>query len=158
MSITTFADLTSLIRPDAPADKVLDFVHLLKQSEANIALPNVAKEITVSEEKPVYKSIQVKSRRGAILRTLPIITKGDEKIAKAMQVVASEGWHLYEMQFAIYCRYHGLNPATAAWPSLPTLAKKYAPELYAQFSFVRDAFMEYARQKKSSVIHRLSAI
>lgn len=108
MSITTFADLTSLIRPDAPADKVLDFVHLLKQSEANIALPNVAKEITVSEEKPVYKSIQVKSRRGAILRTLPIITKGDEKIAKAMQVVASEGWHLYEMQFAIYCRYHGL--------------------------------------------------
>lgn len=56
--------------------------------------------------------IRVTSQRGHVLRTYSPkhMSKNGAKIAEAMRVCASEGWHLWEMQFACYCHEFGFSP------------------------------------------------
>jgi hypothetical protein len=104
-------------------------------------------------------AIEVRSARNAFLRgyILSQLTKDQQKIAKAMQICASEGWHLWEMQFSLYCAEHLLNPAYTSVPSYQTLRAGFDPMSF-RFTFVRAALKEYARTKRASVIAKLDSI
>jgi len=105
--------------------------------------------------------IQVTSQRGHVLRTYnpKYLSKTGAKIAEAMRVCASEGWHLWEMQFACYCHEFGFSPEYGNRPSGESYnMAQYEPLNYASFAFVREAFLNYSKCKRSSLIAKLKAI
>lgn len=101
--------------------------------------------------------IKVNSQRGHNLRTYnpKYLSKSGAKIAEAMRVCASEGWHLWEMQFACYCHEFGFSPE---YGNRPSNLVDFEPLNYKNFGFVRDAFLNYSKCKRSSLIAKLKAI
>lgn len=101
--------------------------------------------------------IKVTSQRGHVLRTYSPkhLSKSGAKIAEAMRVCASEGWHLWEMQFACYCHEFGFSPE---YGNRPENLGTFEPLNYRHFSFVRDAFLNYSKCKRSSLVAKLKAI
>jgi hypothetical protein len=101
--------------------------------------------------------IKVTSQRGHNLRTYnpKYLSKSGAKIAEAMRICASEGWHLWEMQFACYCHEFGFSPE---YGNRPSNLAEFEPLNYKNFGFVREAFLNYSKCKRSSLIAKLKAI
>jgi hypothetical protein len=104
------------------------------------------------EDSEVVKVISI---RGAMLRQFRPLTASDRKIAQAMKLCASEGWHLWEMQYAMYCAENGVSPEFA---NKPTNLSAFEPINYRRFSFVKNAFLNYARTKKAGIVAKLIAM
>lgn len=132
--------------------------------------------------KPVepFKVIVVRSRNGAVLRTFNLYAdcyritnrNGDgvengnyaydtrrhnpntlEKHANAMQICASEGWHLRDMQEALYCKKHDTTTCDLSAAALT----HYEPTRY-YFWFLQEAFMEHAERKGNSIVKKLGEL
>ena len=135
-----------------------------------VALTLSATEATVQASQPVEvlklsgvlkegtdDLIKVTTQRGHLLRSYnpKYLSKSGAKIAEAMRVCASEGWHLWEMQFACYCHEFGFSPE---YGNRPDSLAAFEPLNYRNFGFVRDAFLNYSKCKRSSLVAKLKAI
>lgn len=125
--------------------------------------PMACKREAIIESKPVEESttetiVQVKTPAGCILRTYNMthLTKDQKKVAQAIKICAEDGWHLWEMKFALYCAEHGLNPAYTSAP-VGVHGYTYDPMRFKS-SFVRSAFINYAKTLSASSIAKLKAI
>ena len=132
----------------------------LSASEATVVAPSAPVEaLSLSGvlKEGTDDLIRVTSQRGHVLRTYSPkhMSKNGAKIAEAMRVCASEGWHLWEMQFACYCHEFGFSPE---YGNRPENLGTFEPLNYRHFTFVRDAFLNYSKCKRSSLVAKLKAI
>lgn len=126
-----------------------------------------------SEAPKAHKASRIRNRLKAIPGFLNVIapsgtvlrvynpahlTPNGRKIVQAMALCAAEGWHLWEMQFALFCKVGDLTPCEATRPEQMYLRHAFEPTLFLSFNYVRSAFKEYAKSKRNSIIAKLDAI
>lgn len=124
--------------------------------------PSTASTSPEAPEAPYGRTHRLKNPNtgkfiGTKIYYLDRMNKNELKILEAMKICVAEGWHLWEMQFALYCADHRLNPANTSRISLAGLKLTYDTMNY-KFWYVRESFTTYARTKRASVIAKLNAL
>lgn len=134
----------------------------VKISPATVEAPKAAPEAPEAPKAAPVASdmIEIRTLRGHVLRSynLSKLSKNGQKIARMMQVCASEGMHLWEMQHAIYCAQHGKCPTLPPDVSTVALYLTYDPMRNWKASYFRAALIEYVKARGSRLIARLNAI
>ena len=134
----------------------------IKITPATVEAPKAAPEAPEAPKAAPEASnlIEIRSLRGHLLRSYDLskLSKNGQKVARMMQVCASEGMHLWEMQHAIYCAEHSKNPTLPPDITTVSLYLTYDPMRNWNASYFRAALIEYVKARGSRLIARLKAI
>lgn len=131
----------------------------IKITPATVETPKAAPKASEAAPK-ASNMIEVRTIRGHLLRSYnpETLDNNDRKIAKAMQICASEGMHLWEMQYAIYCKSNGKAPTLPPDITSVSLLNTYDPMKGWKFAFVRSALVEYVKARGNRLVLRLQNI
>lgn len=128
--------------------------------EAPKAAPVASESSETPNASKVPNAIEVRTVKGHVLRSYDLskLSKNELRVVRMMQVCASEGMHLWEMQHALYCAEHFKAPTLPPDISTVSLYMTYDPMRGWKSSFFRAALIEYVKARGSRLISRLKAI